>query len=531
MQTSNQNFFLLPRLPFLISIYILAITTMVLNSASPRVFAEQGYYTCYRVSDQPNLTSEYFCDPIIDNILPPICFQEGDPISLTNYFYHANNIGRNRPSPQDYPLNTSYKQIANPGDPILLPTQTQNYTYPLSVSFTQPSTTGLVEGLNGLTFTGNGTTGVDQFTYTITNSNGDSDTGRVVYKVTDSSASLLEKQAIPKTLNSRMNGSGNTYTNFGANTVTIINQPVNGTVFHNGSQFIYTPNQNYFGEDIFTYQLTDSSLVQSSIQSVNVKVYDLNASPVLALNLDNYFDVTSSTSFSISNSNIQNGQELYYLRGLNSGFDVKQEVHIYTTTAPTVTAIEGAKLLNLEFKADVTNDPEQLATPPFPVEDISLTQPIRVEHKNTPPAITNILSNFVGNSVILSGDINDAENNNFNVIFELSKDNFSTLAQTFTLSNQTSGSFNHTFSGLDFAPYSYRIRSQEVGTIPNLCNTFTNSQTQSVLSRQSSVFPVRSSGGLLYGTTSVISGSDPSPLTTVISTAPTSLIRTGGSDI
>jgi Bacterial Ig domain len=492
---------------------------MVLNSSSPRVFAEQGYYSCYGVSEQPTLNDSTFCALPLTNTLPQICIPEGDPITLTNYFYRNNLYGASNflASPQDYPLSTTYSEIVTPGDPTLLPTQKQNYTYPLSVTTTQPSTTGsssFSQNL-GAVFTGNGTTGLDSFTYTITNTNGDSDSGDVSYKVIDGTTPVLEQLALPQAINTKINTTGYTYPNFGTNTVTIDTPPSHGSASYSAGLFSYTPNTGYVGSDSFTYYLTDSSSNDSSIQTVKIKVYDPSVSKVLAFNLVSQFGVFSFESFTIVSANINNGQELYYLHTTPDAFLSKKETHTYSASAPAVSASEGIKNLNLLFSADVTNDPEQLAQAPNPINDVSMTQPIQVEHKNTAPAITSTQSDYVGNSATISGTIADPENNNFDVIFEMSRDNFSTISDTFTLPNQTNGSFSHTFTGLSSTPYSYRIRAQEVGTIPNLCNTFSNSQPQSPRNRQSSVFPLRSSGGILYGTTNTISGV---------------LIRTGGYD-
>lgn len=77
--------------------------------------------------------------------------------------------------------------------------------------------------------------------------------------------------------------------------------------------------------------------------------------------------------------------------------------------------------------------------------------------------------------------MNAPDGNNFNIIFELSTDNFTTISNTYTISNQSSGSFSHAFSQLIASSYNYRVRAENISSVEglNLCSGFTNSIAQS----------------------------------------------------
>jgi hypothetical protein len=155
--------------------------------------------------------------------------------------------------------------------------------------------------------------------------------------------------------------------------------------------------------------------------------------------------------------------------------------YLYSNTAPAISASQNNKLLNLSFGVDALLS--SLAQGGgFAVPKIvktSLIQPIRVEHKNTALEVTNTNATVATNTVTLSGTINDLENNPFDLIFEISKDNFATIADTFTLSNQTNGTYSHIFTGITSSAYSYRIKVNEIAaSLPKLCSGFANSTTQ-----------------------------------------------------
>ena len=82
-----------------------------------------------------------------------------------------------------------------------------------------------------------------------------------------------------------------------ANQVTIIKQPLYGTVVWNGIDFIYTPQQGFVGQDLYIYTTTDGITSQTITNYVNTQNNPLsagninitsNASDLVNINLQNY---------------------------------------------------------------------------------------------------------------------------------------------------------------------------------------------------------------------------------------------------
>ena len=85
----------------------------------------------------------------------------------------------------------------------------------------------------------------------------------------------------------------------------------------NGSLATYTPNTNYFGDDSFTFNVSDGS--ESSSASVSVSVSAVNDAPVLASLSDVSFDEDLSGSLSLSADDVD-GDELEY--SITGGSDI-----------------------------------------------------------------------------------------------------------------------------------------------------------------------------------------------------------------
>lgn len=108
-------------------------------------------------------------------------------------------------------------------------------------------------------------------------------------------------------------------------------------------------------------------------------------------------------------------------------------------------------------------------------------QPIFVEHEYAQPVLSQLSASLSGNMATINTSVNAPDGNNFNIIFELSTDNFTTISNTYTISNQSSGSFSHAFSQLTASSYNYRVRAENISSAEglNLCSGFTNSIAQS----------------------------------------------------
>ncbi|NRB78005.1 MAG: tandem-95 repeat protein [Saccharospirillaceae bacterium] len=63
--------------------------------------------------------------------------------------------------------------------------------------------------------------------------------------------------------------------------LTLLTQPVNGDlIVNNDHTLTYTPNLNYYGNDSFTYLITDDENSDSTISSVGINVVSVNDSPI-----------------------------------------------------------------------------------------------------------------------------------------------------------------------------------------------------------------------------------------------------------
>lgn len=132
--------------------------------------------------------------------------------------------------------------------------------------------------------------GGDSFTYTVGDGNGGFDTATVSVSVTpvpdapvanDDNAALFEDSGanVINVLANDVDADGDTLVVFS------VTQGANGTVANNGTSVSYTPNPDFFGNDSFTYTISDGNGGFDSA-TVNVAVANINDTPVA--NNDNY---------------------------------------------------------------------------------------------------------------------------------------------------------------------------------------------------------------------------------------------------
>ncbi|MFI8380502.1 Ig-like domain-containing protein, partial [Leeuwenhoekiella sp. NPDC079379] len=155
-------------------------------------------------------------------------------------------------------------------------------------SNTDPSNGTVVILADGsLTYTPNGIySGTDQFTYTITDANGATDTATVYISIDPSPNGGNTILAVTDINDTFVNQpvSGNVGTNdenpdgpAGSEVFTVVTQPTNGTlVFNPDGSYTYTPNTDFIGDDTFTYQICDGGSPQAcDTASVYIQVVPL----------------------------------------------------------------------------------------------------------------------------------------------------------------------------------------------------------------------------------------------------------------
>jgi len=140
--------------------------------------------------------------------------------------------------------------------------------------------------------------GSDQFNYSISDNNGGSASGTVFVTVggvndppvaVDDTAVVLEDSS-----NNQIDVLLNDLDPDGDNlTIISVSVPMHGSASTDGNYTYYSPNSNYFGDDSFTYTLSDG--IDTDIATVNLTINGVNDPPVA------FDDVTTVIEDSINN--------------------------------------------------------------------------------------------------------------------------------------------------------------------------------------------------------------------------------------
>jgi large repetitive protein len=94
-------------------------------------------------------------------------------------------------------------------------------------------------------------------------------------------------------------------------TFIIVSQPLHGTLSGTGPNFTYTPDQDYFGPDSFTYQVSDGVLL-SNIATVTINVLPVNDAPIAnddAFTIDE--DTVLNASVATNDSDVDGPEAVY----------------------------------------------------------------------------------------------------------------------------------------------------------------------------------------------------------------------------
>ncbi|MEL6501201.1 MAG: tandem-95 repeat protein, partial [Cyanobacteria bacterium J06623_1] len=156
--------------------------------------------------------------------------------------------------------------------------------------------------------------GADSFTYTISDSDGESSTAMVnitVDAVNDPPVAVDDTVATAEDTLVTIDAAANDTDvdgNLVPSSAVVSTQPANGTVTNNGDgTFDYTPNPDFNGADSFTYTISDSDGLTSTA-TVNITVGAVNDPPIITT--PSRVDVLENTSEAIDiNANDDNSQE------------------------------------------------------------------------------------------------------------------------------------------------------------------------------------------------------------------------------
>jgi Ca2+-binding RTX toxin-like protein len=149
--------------------------------------------------------------------------------------------------------------------------------------------------------------GNDAFTYTISDGNGGFDTKTINVNVlpvndtpvtTNDTASTNEETSV--LVNILGNDSDVEDGFFPAASITITTQPASGTVaVQSTGKLLYTPNPDYYGQDSFTYTVTDSGGLVSNKSSVSINVINVNDAPKFIIGSNINFTEDTQTIFNV----------------------------------------------------------------------------------------------------------------------------------------------------------------------------------------------------------------------------------------
>jgi len=157
-------------------------------------------------------------------------------------------------------------EVTDEGIPVLIPVllnDSDPNADPLNVESVSSATNGRVLAVGtDIQYTPNaGFNGVDEFTYTISDGRGGTDTASVlvaVVPVNDPPAAQNDSSTVAKDTPITISVLANDADPDGDSLlVESIGQPQSGTVDNNGTDIVYTPNVGFTGSDTFTYTVSD----------------------------------------------------------------------------------------------------------------------------------------------------------------------------------------------------------------------------------------------------------------------------------
>ncbi len=196
------------------------------------------------------------------------------------------------------------------------------FDLPITVSLVSDVSNGsLTLNTNGtFTYTPNSEYfGVDNFTYRLTDGNGDVVTASVSITVqfnndgapvavNDNTSTNEDTLVVIDVLINDTDVDGNQ--TIDKATVLIKTSPSNGTITNQNfatGEVTYTPNLNYTGPDSFTYTIKDESGAESNIATVSINVTVDNDPPVAICKSGVTIDLDATGSYTLSPSEIDNG--------------------------------------------------------------------------------------------------------------------------------------------------------------------------------------------------------------------------------
>ena len=147
-------------------------------------------------------------------------------------------------------------------------------------------------------------------------------------------------------------------------TFSLDSDAANGSVVIDGSFATYTPNANYFGDDSFTFSVSDG--LESSSASVSVSVSAVNDAPVLASISDVSFDEDLSGSVSLTADDVD-GDELAY--SITGGSDIAATLDGSDVSFSAPANYNGSEVFNVSVSDGAVSDSQSFTVTVNAVND------------------------------------------------------------------------------------------------------------------------------------------------------------------
>jgi hypothetical protein len=179
---------------------------------------------------------------------------------------------------------------------------------PLTFSIVDPPIHGVLSGvIPALTYTPTGSyVGSDSFTYKANDTYIDSNIATVNINIsTGNLAPIANNQSVStnEDISKNITLTGSDPEN-AAITFTILDQPLHGILSGSVPDVVYTPNNNYNGDDHFTFKVNDGYL-DSSIATVSITIFAINDQP-LAIGQDIETNADTAVGITLTGSDIDN---------------------------------------------------------------------------------------------------------------------------------------------------------------------------------------------------------------------------------
>ena len=170
------------------------------------------------------------------------------------------------------------------------------------------------------TYTNNGTTGADSFTYTVNDGSLDSNVATILLGVADEPAYAIDDTATVNedgtvsiaVLDNEISSNTSTVS------ITFITQPSNGSAVVNGSNVEYTPSGNYNGTDSFRYSIANN-FGGVATATVNVTVIPVNDAPEMAtIAAQSVVEDSPFITIPLASTDIDDGASVVYSVQINN---------------------------------------------------------------------------------------------------------------------------------------------------------------------------------------------------------------------